>query len=82
MKRLSKLAALSLLLSAGAAVESYGFDAVAATAKHIETMDVGKNDWPQWGGSPLRNNVRPESKVPISWDVKTGENIRWSMPLG
>ena len=82
MKRLSKLTALSLLLSAGAAVESYGFDAVAETAKHIETMDVNKNDWPQWGGSPMRNNVRPDSQVPISWDVKTGENIRWSMPLG
>jgi len=82
MKRLSKLTALSLLLSAGAAVESYGFDAVAETAKHIETMNVSKNDWPQWGGSPMRNNVRPDSQVPISWDVKTGENIRWSMPLG
>ena len=47
-----------------------------------EQLKVGPNDWPQWAGSYLRNNVTDEPNVPIKWDVNTGENIRWSMPLG
>ena len=43
---------------------------------------VGKKDWPQWGGSSARNNTPSGSTIPIAWDLKTGMNIRWSMPLG
>jgi outer membrane protein assembly factor BamB len=35
-----------------------------------------------WGGSPDRNAVSPVSGLPATWDVKTGENVRWSVPLG
>jgi outer membrane protein assembly factor BamB len=48
----------------------------------IDELKVGKHDWPQWAGSHLRNSVSDEPNVPTSWNVKTGENIRWSMPLG
>jgi outer membrane protein assembly factor BamB len=49
----------------------------------ISDLKIGAQDWPQWGGSPFRNNVVPASdKIPLEWDVTTGKNIRWSMKLG
>lgn len=51
-------------------------------------------DWPQWGGSPARNNVSDAKNLPSQWDVggfdrKTGawqsdsaENILWVARLG
>ncbi len=50
--------------------------------KRVETLKVGKNDWPQWAGSPLRNNVTDEPNIVTDWDVTSGKNVRWSMPLG
>lgn len=82
MKRLSKLTALSLALSTCVYSESRGFDPVAETAERVAALDVGKKDWPQWGGSPMRNNTPQDASIPVEWDIKTGENIRWSMPLG
>lgn len=58
------------------------FDPTAEVLKHIATMKVGKRDWPQWGGSPLRNNVPMGKNIPTAWDVKTGDNIKWSALLG
>jgi len=43
---------------------------------------VGKSDWPQLGGTPSRNNAPDDQKVPTEWDVKSGKNIKWSVPLG
>lgn len=45
-------------------------------------MEVGRKDWPQWGGSYGRNNTPEGKNIPIKWNVETGENILWSMPLG
>ncbi len=51
-------------------------------------------DWPQWGGSPARNNTPDGKDIPIEWNVgkfdrKTGgwlgesaRNIRWVARLG
>ena len=51
-------------------------------------------DWPQWGGSPARNNVSPARGLPVEWDVgqsdsTTGrwlnqgaKNVRWAAQLG
>ncbi|GAA5507873.1 outer membrane protein assembly factor BamB [Novipirellula caenicola] len=51
-------------------------------------------DWPQWGGTRLRNNTPNVKNLPESWDIgkfdrKTGEwdkekseNIRWYANLG
>lgn len=58
-----------------------GYDAVAATRKMIAQLRVGKADWPQAGGSSLRNCVT-DSVVPTQWDVSSGENIRWATSLG
>src|SRR4051812_21858126 len=53
------------------------------------TSPVAAADWPQWGGSPLRNNVAEGRNIPVEWNVggferKTGawkkeqaRNIKW-----
>lgn len=61
---------------------SQSFDPVAENAKRIASLKVGEKDWPQWAGTPLRNNVVDAKTIPMDWKVKTGANIRWSMPLG
>ncbi|HEY3965370.1 MAG TPA: PQQ-binding-like beta-propeller repeat protein, partial [Planctomycetaceae bacterium] len=43
---------------------------------------VRAGDWPQLGGTPHRNNTPEGRNVPTDWDVKTGRNIKWSVPLG
>lgn len=58
------------------------FDPVTENSKFIKQLKVGENDWPQWAGSPYRNNVVDAKTIPTEWNVKTGENVRWSMPLG
>jgi len=40
-------------------------------------------DWHCWGGSPSRNLVNlAEKNMPESFDIETGENIKWVVPLG
>ncbi|GAB5402492.1 MAG: hypothetical protein Aurels2KO_07230 [Aureliella sp.] len=86
----SKLKLLALWSSCGAmlltasanAVAADGYDAVEEVKSRIAKLDVGKTDWPQWAGSPLRNNVTDQKGIPTEWDVEAGKNIRWAVPLG
>lgn len=39
-------------------------------------------DQPQWGERFMRNMVSTERGLPESFDPKTGENVKWSVPLG
>ncbi len=39
-------------------------------------------DQPQWGERGSRNMVSRERRLPDAFDPKTGENIRWVIPLG
>ena len=39
-------------------------------------------DVPQRGGNSLRNNVSAEQGAPASWDVDSGEGIKWKRDLG
>ena len=44
---------------------------------------VTAGDWPTWGGANDRNMIDTEEKgMPVKWDAKTGENIKWVMDLG
>ena len=45
-------------------------------------MKVSKYDWPQWGGSPHRNNTPAGENIPFKWNLETGENVLWASPLG
>ncbi|MDB4614494.1 PQQ-binding-like beta-propeller repeat protein [bacterium] len=58
------------------------FDPTAVALKAISEMKVGKGDWPQWGGSPEHNNCPEGKNIPTEWDVESGKNIKWKMPLG
>ena len=35
-----------------------------------------------WGGTLSRNMVSDEKNIPASWDLGTGENIKWTAELG
>lgn len=63
--------------------QAQDYNAVKTVRDHINSeLKVGQNDWPQWAGSYLRNNVTNEPNIPTEWDVQAGKNIRWSAPLG
>jgi outer membrane protein assembly factor BamB len=59
----------------------------------IATFAAGA-DWPQWGGSPMRNNVPDGKDLPTEWDAGKfdatsgrwlddgAKNIRWVAQLG
>ena len=67
--------------------------AAAKTDKSGKPL-YGPLDWPQWAGSPLRNNTPEGKNIPTEWepgefDSKTGEwqketskNIKWVGRLG
>ena len=59
---------------------------VAACALTISASQTpatkGVTSWPMWGGSPDRNMVSDATGLPTTWDVKTGENIKWVAALG
>ncbi|MEX2026134.1 MAG: HEAT repeat domain-containing protein, partial [Pirellulaceae bacterium] len=88
LERQSAIAALRRL-SPAEAEKRYGpfHDATAAALADIGTLAVGPGDWPQWGGSRLRNNTPRGENIPSDWDVgkldrATGEwsgqrNIKW-----
>ena len=71
-----------LLASVGSAADSAQFDPTSEALKYIASVKVGPHDWPQWGGSPSRNNVPDAKNIPITWDVDSGQNIKWSAALG
>jgi len=46
----------------------------------IAAATVSAENWPQWRG-PQLNGASRESGLPIKWDVKTGDNIAWKLPM-
>ncbi|MBD3676142.1 MAG: PQQ-binding-like beta-propeller repeat protein [Planctomycetaceae bacterium] len=58
------------------------FNPVQAALADIASLEVGKNDWPQWGGSRYKNNTPPGTNIPTEWDVNEGTNIKWKVPIG
>ncbi|MBX3421018.1 MAG: PQQ-binding-like beta-propeller repeat protein [Pirellulaceae bacterium] len=78
---LRSMLAVSVLLSA-TTLRAQFYDVLAENSKMIAQLRVGPKDWPQWGGTPYRNNVVASVGIPTQWDIETGQNIRWSMPLG
>jgi outer membrane protein assembly factor BamB len=90
MQRLSIRAVFLLAMATTMATSTFSasctagdeYDPTAVAKAAIAKLKVGIKDWPQWGGSPERNNVPDTGPLPTNFDVKTGENIRWSMKLG
>jgi outer membrane protein assembly factor BamB len=69
------------------------FGALAVSAM-LHLSGVARADWPQWGGSPARNNVSNVFNLPADWqpgefDRRTGwwvrskaKNVKWVSRLG
>jgi outer membrane protein assembly factor BamB len=45
-------------------------------------LPLVSQDWPMWGGAPQRNMVSPVKNLPSTWDIKTGQHIKWKADLG
>lgn len=73
---------MALLMMAGFATAQQPLDPTDQVREATKQLKVGENDWPQWLGSPFRNNVRVAENIPLEWDVTSGQNIRWSAQLG
>ena len=58
------------------------YDAVAAGELDRASLQVGRGDWPQWGGSRLRNNAATGRSISTSWNAAIGQNIKWTARLG
>ena len=58
------------------------YDPTKVALAEIAGLKVAKGDWPQWAGWSGRNNTPSGTNIPIRWDVKTGENVKWSARLG
>lgn len=58
------------------------YDPTATLLKQVAAMKVQPKDWPQWGGSYYRNNTPDGKNIPTEWDLESGENILWALPLG
>ncbi len=43
---------------------------------------LSAGDWPMWGGNPSRNMVAEETSIPATWDVASGENVKWKSEIG
>ena len=81
MKLLS-IAAVIALIAVGSVSAADKFNPTDETLAILSKMKVGKYDWPQWGGSPHRNNTPEGKSIPHEWNLKTGENVLWAVPLG
>ena len=44
------------------------------------SVTVHAGDWPAWRGS-RGDGVSPDALVPVRWDVATGENVLWKVPV-
>ena len=65
----------------GAVVLQSSPDASSANAAPAKTD--ARHDWPLYGGTPSRDLVNTiDKKMPTTWDVAGGENIKWSVELG
>eukprot|EP00913_Durusdinium_trenchii_P023310 g21888.t1 len=57
-------------------------DRAVAISNNSATLKVRPGDWPQWGGSRMRNNTPEGKNIPTNWNIETGLNIKWKARLG
>lgn len=66
------------------AIGCWGAGLLALGAGLASASDAGNTgqDWPMWGGGPSRNMVSSDTRLPVTWDLKTRQNVRWVAALG
>src|SRR5688572_5226686 len=63
-------------------------DVAELNGYRISQSRVGPRDWPQWGGTSLRNNAPHGKNIPSDWAVPYDDigqkprNIKWWVDLG
>jgi len=74
---------------AGAEAQQPAADRANLAGYGLTTLDVGPGDWPQWGGTSLRNNAPQGRNIPAEFVVPHDDdptlkprNIKWSTRLG
>lgn len=67
--------AAALLLAAGLAGPLVPTGAAAERSGSDRSISM-------FGGGPSRNMVSSETGLPASWDLDSGENVKWVQPLG
>lgn len=88
--RVSFLAALLVVASASlATAQRPAADVANLPSYDLTKLDVRSGDWPQWGGTSLRNNAPHGRNIPIDWHVfdeddpeTKAKNVKWSAKLG
>src|SRR5262245_50731951 len=53
-----------------------------SSALFVFAVAASAEDWPMFGRDKTRNSVSPENNPPVSWDTKTGQNIKWKAATG
>ncbi|HMO14753.1 MAG TPA: PQQ-binding-like beta-propeller repeat protein [Pirellulaceae bacterium] len=76
------LSSLGVVIGPQVMAQHGGYDPTDEVRNAIADLDVGPKDCPQWALSPLKNNVVKATGIPLNWDIHSGENIVWSVPLG
>jgi outer membrane protein assembly factor BamB len=46
------------------------------------SLPLFSQDWPMWGGTIQRNMTSSMKNIPESWDIDSGKNIKWKVPIG
>jgi hypothetical protein len=84
MKSIPTMTLAAAMVAALAATPAFAqkYDPTAAYLKDLERFKVGPKDWPQWGGWGGKNNTPDGKNIPITWDIDSGKNIKWSAKLG
>jgi outer membrane protein assembly factor BamB len=64
-----------------------GLATMVAAATHLPVAanppnDPKPGDWPMWGGTSSRNMVSSMTGLPETWDVSSGQNVKWVAGLG
>ncbi len=44
-------------------------------------FNVFGDDWPQWRGPTSDNHSADGNRVPLKWNLETGENVLWRQPV-
>ena len=82
---LAGMLGLSAIVTVGSAQDGKTdgkFDPTAELYKANAAFKLKPKDWPQWGGSCFRNNTPDGENIPVKWNIKTGQNVKWAARLG
>jgi outer membrane protein assembly factor BamB len=48
----------------------------------LAVLPLVAQDWPMWGGNAQRNMSAAVAGLPATWNIKTGEHIKWKVDIG